>query len=52
MNFHREKGLAFLLGVHLTPWHWRDGNLSRWLVFYIGPWRIETEWVRHMENHL
>ena len=52
MKVYRES--AFLFGVRLTSWHWRwIGNecvLSRWIVFYVGPWSIETEFIRYMEN--
>jgi hypothetical protein len=49
MKVGREWSVLF--GVRLTAWRWQDGYYSRWLVFYVGPWRIETEFIRHVEEY-
>jgi len=52
MTIRRERGLALMFGVHLTPWMYVGAIRARWIVVYVGPWRWEIEFIRHMEEHV
>lgn len=56
MNLTRARGIHVLIGVSLTPWL-HDVSVmghsikSRVLIFYLGPWRWETEFIRLIDDN-